>query len=397
MRLKTKLIVLFLVISVIPMVFVGSLDSSVASAVGVLVGLIVIVMAVSTAKSIAAPLQQLTGAAEDISKGRLDTKIDPILLSSQDEIGQLASSFNDMAHNLQTSYEALQLEIAEQLRVLNESLEQRVAERTRELSNSNLELQAEITERKRAEVELARSNAELEQFAYVASHDLQEPLRAIVGFTSLLTRRYQAQLGGDAERYMEHIVNAASRMQQLIQDLLQYSRVGRDVQDFKPTECECIVTEEISNLQAAIEESSAVVTHDPLPTLGADTSLLSQLFRNLIGNAIKFHGEEPPRVHISGDQREAELVLSVRDNGIGIEPEYAQRIFNIFQRLHTREEYPGSGIGLSVCKKAVERMGGRIWVESQPGEGSTFYFTVPIAREDERVTGHPPIAISVDL
>jgi PAS domain S-box-containing protein len=255
----------------------------------------------------------------------------------------------------------------------------------------------DITERKRAEeelkqtmAELARSNQELEQFAYIASHDLQEPLRMVASYVQLLARRYQGRLDADADEFITYAVDGATRMQALINDLLAYSRVGTRGKPFEPTDCEAVLDQALANLQMAIQDNDAVVTHDPLPTVMADATQLTQLFQNLIGNAIKFRGEQPPRVHISAHRQSAienrksdEWAFSVRDNGIGIDPEYHERIFLIFQRLHTREEYPGTGIGLAVCKKIVERHGGRIWVESQPGKGSTFYFTIPMIEEGE--------------
>ena len=243
----------------------------------------------------------------------------------------------------------------------------------------------DITERKRAEeklkvtlADLERSNKELEQFAYVASHDLQEPLRMVSSYTQLLARRYQGQLDAEANEFIAYAVDGANRMQGLINDLLAYSRVGTRGKGFEPTDCTAVLDQALANLKAAMEKSGAVVTHDPLPTVMADNLQLVQLFQNLIGNAIKFHVEKPPRIHVSAEQKGNEWVFSVRDNGIGIDPQYAERIFIIFQRLHTREEYPGTGIGLAICKKIVERRGGRIWVESQLGKGSTFYFTIPI-------------------
>ena len=226
--------------------------------------------------------------------------------------------------------------------------------------------------------ELARSNADLEQFAYVASHDLQEPLRSVVGFTSLLSRRYEGKLDENADRFIGRAVAAASRMQVLINDLLSYSRVGRNLEDPEVIDVEALLAHEVDGLHTSIEESGADITYDQLPSIVADSSLMGQVFRNLIGNAIKFRAEEPPKVHVSAENLGNEWKFAVRDNGIGIDPQFAQRIFTIFQRLHTREDYPGTGIGLSICKKAVERLGGRIWVESQLGMGSTFYFTIPM-------------------
>jgi PAS domain S-box-containing protein len=243
----------------------------------------------------------------------------------------------------------------------------------------------DITARKRAEeklkltvADLARSNRDLEQFAYVASHDLQEPLRMVSSYTQLLARRYEGKLDVTANKYIAYAVDGANRMQRLIEDLLAYSRVGARATGFAPADCAAVLEQALANLKAAIEANGASITHDPLPTVVHDRLLLVQLFQNLIGNAIKFHVEAPPRIHVSAEQKGDEWVFAVRDNGIGIDPQYAERIFTIFQRLHTNEEYAGTGIGLAICKKIVERRGGRIWVESQPGTGSTFYFTVPV-------------------
>jgi signal transduction histidine kinase len=231
--------------------------------------------------------------------------------------------------------------------------------------------------------ELERSNKDLEQFAYVASHDLQEPLRMIASYTQLLQRRYGSKLDADAHEFITFAVEGAARMQSLINDLLAYSRVGTRPKDFAAVDCNEVLKRALKNLEIAIEESTAKVTAAPLPTVMGDLTQLTQLFQNLIGNAIKFRGDKPAVVHISaelaGQPPAQEWHFAVRDEGIGIDPQYFERIFVIFQRLHSREEYCGTGIGLAVCKKIVERHGGRIWVESQPGRGSTFHFTVPKA------------------
>jgi signal transduction histidine kinase len=227
-------------------------------------------------------------------------------------------------------------------------------------------------------LELTRSNAELQQFAYVASHDLQEPLRMVSSYVQLLARRYKGKLDADADDFIGYAADGVERMKNLINDLLVYSRVSTHGRDFKSTDCEAVLEATLANLQVAIEESGTVVTHHPLPTVMADDLQLIQLFQNLIANAIKFHSEDPPRVHISVEEEGEKWVFSVQDNGIGIDPEHADRIFEIFQHLHSREDYPGTGVGLAICKKIVERHGGRIWVDSEPGNGSTFRFTMPV-------------------
>jgi signal transduction histidine kinase len=233
--------------------------------------------------------------------------------------------------------------------------------------------------------ELIRSNADLQQFAYVASHDLQEPLRMVASYTQLLAKRYKGKLDADADEFIGYAVNGATRMQRLINDLLAYSRVTSQGKAFEEVDCNLILDDVLSTLRLAIEENHAVVTHDTLPDVTADSGQLGQIFQNLVSNAIKFHGTEPPRVHVSAVRRGKEWVFSVRDNGIGVDPQFADRIFVIFQRLHDREEYPGTGIGLALCKKIVERHGGHIWVESQSGRGATFYFTIPIEQKRDRM------------
>ena len=242
----------------------------------------------------------------------------------------------------------------------------------------------DITERKSAEAalraaheELQRSNSELEQFAYVASHDLQEPLRMVSSYTQLIQRRYADKLDADAKEFMHYVVDGAARMKQLIEDLLAYSRVGTKGKEFRAIELEAALKRALTNLRAAVEESGAAVTWDPLPSVSADDSQLAQLFQNLIGNALKFRGAGVPRVHVAASEKDGEWEITVADNGIGIEPQYFERIFMVFQRLHTKGDYPGTGIGLAICKKVVERHGGRIWVDSALGEGSRFHFTLP--------------------
>ena len=229
--------------------------------------------------------------------------------------------------------------------------------------------------------ELTRSNEELEKFAYVASHDLQEPLRMVSSFARLLENRYKGKLDQDADDFINFAVDGANRMQTLITDLLAYSRVGRWGNEFKEISSEAVLERALLNLQTVVEQSGAVVTRDPLPVVMCDDSQLVQLFQNLIGNAVKFCKDRTPRIHVSSERRGNEWVFSVSDNSIGIAPEYFERIFLIFQRLHDRQEYPGTGIGLAICRKVAERHGGRIWVESELGSGSTFNFTIPMKRE----------------
>jgi signal transduction histidine kinase len=231
--------------------------------------------------------------------------------------------------------------------------------------------------RQRTLADLERSNKDLEQFAYVASHDLQEPLRTVSSYTQLLAQRYEGQLDQDARDYIGYAVDGANRMQQLIQDLLAYSRITTRGSLFVPVDLNEALGEAIANLRASIHESDAIVANGDLPTINADHRQFVQVFQNLIGNGIKFRKrDEPPRVHITADRAGREWIISVKDNGIGIDPQYFNRLFIVFQRLHGKQEYSGSGIGLALCKRIVERHGGRIWVESALGEGATFRFTI---------------------
>jgi len=242
----------------------------------------------------------------------------------------------------------------------------------------------DISERKAVEralqlhaKELERSNADLQQFAYVASHDLQEPLRMITSFTQLLAKRYKGKFDADADEFIAYIADGADRMRGMIDDLLAYARLDSQKAEFAPTDCEAILADAVANLGRAIEENGATVTHDPLPTVMADSDQLSRLFQNLLSNAIKFRAADPPAVHVSARRNGNEWHFSVRDNGIGIDPEHFERIFLVFQRLHGKSEYSGTGIGLAICRKIVVGHGGRIWTESQAGMGSTFCFTMP--------------------
>ena len=229
--------------------------------------------------------------------------------------------------------------------------------------------------------ELARSNAELEQFAYAASHDLQEPLRMVASYVELLDERYKDQLDGNAREFIAYAVDGATRMKQMIGDLLAYSRVGKNGEEVVAVACEAALGQACADLRTSIAEAAAEISHGPLPTVLGDFGQFARLFQNLLGNAVKFRGEDPPRIHVSAEQNAQEWVFSVRDNGIGLDPQFADRIFMVFQRLHGHEDYPGTGIGLAIARKIVEQRGGRIWVESEPGQGATFHFTVPV---------HPP-------
>ena len=297
------------------------------------------------------PLKQLTAATEEFGRGNMEARSPYV---STNEIGILSGSFNKMAQYLQTTL------------VSRDELAEEVIERT--MAEENL---------KNIVGELTRSNEELQHFAHVASHDLQEPLRMVASYVQLLERRYKDNLGSDANDFITFAVDGTKRMQNLINDLLAYSRVGSQAKPFRVANMDDIITAATTGLSVVIAESAAEVTHDRLPTVVVDEGQMVQVFQNLFSNAIKFHGKEPPRVHISAQQKKDKWIFSVKDNGIGIEPQYWDRIFLIFQRLHG-QEIPGTGAGLSIVKKIVERHGGRVWVESEPGKGSTFYFSLPM-------------------
>jgi light-regulated signal transduction histidine kinase (bacteriophytochrome) len=304
------------------------------------------------------------------------------------------------AAELELAKKLLEQDLAESssgIMALTLELESKVVE----LEHSNEKIQSEIDERKRAEgelrnhrdhleelvtqrtaelerraLELERSNRDLEQFAYVASHDLQEPLRMVASYTQLLEKRYRDHLDQDAKEFIMYAVDGANRMQSLINDLLSYSRVTTRGKEPELTDSHSALGQAIANLRALIDENQAVITNGDLPEVVADQTQLIQVFQNLISNAIRFRAEENPRIHVSAEHKDGECIFSVKDNGIGIELQYKERIFVIFQRLHGKTEYPGTGIGLPLCKRIVERHGGRIWFDSERGKGSTFYFTM---------------------
>lgn len=233
-------------------------------------------------------------------------------------------------------------------------------------------------------IELRRSNKELEDFAFVASHDLKEPLRTISSYVTLLADEYKDKLDDEASEFIGYAVDGAERMKKLIEDLLAYSRIATKGRPFEPTNCEDTLALAVEDLDAAISESKAVITHDPLPTVMADGRQLTQLFVNLLSNALKFRTAGPCRIHISSKKKGGQWLFSVSDNGIGINPEYAKQIFAIFRRLHPRDEYPGTGIGLALCQRIVNRHQGDIRVESELGKGATFYFTMPAKGGEEK-------------
>jgi signal transduction histidine kinase len=245
-------------------------------------------------------------------------------------------------------------------------------------------VESRTSELRHTAAELVRSNRDLEQFASAVSHDLKEPLRAVAGYAALLQRKYGGLFDDKSDAYLAGTVDGAERMQRLIDDLLSYARVGSRGGEFKPADAEAALTAAVANLRVGIEEAGAVITHDPLPTVRSDPSQLVQLLQNLIANAVKFRGAESPRIHVGAEREAGQWRFRVHDNGIGVEQQFRERIFEIFQRLHPRSAYPGTGIGLAICKRIVERHGGRIWVESTPGRGSTFFFTIPDAGEESK-------------
>lgn len=314
----------------------------------IFIALVVMVIMVNSAvvnRILMRRIEVLREQTEIIGRGNLEHRM---AIRGDDELWDLARASNEMVGKLQASHTSVE------------------------------NLQKEIAERKRVEEELARSNADLEQYAYIASHDLQEPLRMITSYIQLIERRHKERFDADDQLSMQYVVEGATRMQKLINDLLAYSRVGRTAPDLKPTSVRAVIDETVGNLKMMIEETGATITYDDLPVIMADGIKLTELFQNLLSNAITFHSDSTPQVHIGAELTDEGWRFSVRDNGIGIDMRHADRVFLMFQRLQKREDYPGTGIGLAIAKKIVELHGGRIWVESRPGEGTTFYFTLPI-------------------
>lgn len=312
------------------------------------------IFAIILGNTITRPLRSLLFGAKRLSQDRLDV---PVPVTTNNEVGLVARAFNVAMERLARQRKALETEIAERRRA-EEALKQ-------------------------ANASLARSNQDLEQFAYAASHDLQEPLRTIKNFTSLLGRRYKNKMGGDADEFIGYIVDGADRMETLIRDLLTYSRAGRSSRAQALVDCSHALKLALSNLRSAVDSSGAAITSSELPQVMANDTEMVQLFQNLVGNAIKYRSERPAEIHISASKREGQWVFEVRDNGMGVPAHEQDRIFRVFQRLHGRE-MPGSGIGLATCAKIVERHGGHIWVESEVGVGSSFKFTLPeVAWEPE--------------
>jgi light-regulated signal transduction histidine kinase (bacteriophytochrome) len=230
---------------------------------------------------------------------------------------------------------------------------------------------------------LEQSNMELQQFAYIASHDLQTPLRSIAAFAQFLQKDYQGQLDEQADDYINRMVGSVKSMQTMIGDLLAYSRIESQTVSFHPVDLNQVCDDAVGMLRPLIEDTAGEVTHDDLPTIAGERSQLAQLLQNLISNGIKYHGDQPPRVHVSAQWQDGVWTIAVRDEGIGIDAKYHEKIFEIFRRLHTEQEYSGTGIGLAVCRRIVHRHGGQMWLESQPGEGCTFYFSVPVSPQKE--------------
>ncbi len=315
------------------------------------------------------PLEELTDAAGSIAGGNLNRTVD---IGGSSELLSLSESIERMTDSIREKITALEGEIRERIKA------------ERELKDYRDRLEDIVRERT---ADLERSNKELEQFAYMASHDLKEPLRTVGSFVQILERKYKGKLDDEADKYISYAVDGVFRMQRLINDLLDYSRISTRAGDFGPVDCGKAVECALQDLTKAIEETSAQVSYDELPDVWGDQSQLCDLFQNLTANAIKFCDEAIPKINISAEKENEMWIFAVSDNGIGIEPEHADRIFSLFERLHKDKYQSGTGIGLAVCKRIVDRHGGEIWVESEPGRGSTFYFTIPGTEKGDQPAG----------
>lgn len=331
----------------------------VAIIVSLFILLVGMILSYLVASKISRPIETLTSAADAIAHGDLTPGVG---IGGSSELRSLSNSLDLMSGAIDSTVTALQGEVTahqraeEELARHRDHLEEIVAARTEELR---------------------RSNQDLEQFAYTASHDLQEPLRMVRSYLQLLEEDYKEALDERGETFIGFASDGAQRMQQLIHDLLTYARVTSQGQTLRRIELQAALDDACANLELALREAGGQVTHDTLPALVGDPGQLVQVFQNLLGNALKFRSEAPPRIHVAAEARRGEWCVSVRDNGIGVDAKHRETIFTIFQRLHTRAEYEGTGIGLALCKRIIERHGGRIWMESEPGRGSTFFFTIP--------------------
>jgi signal transduction histidine kinase len=358
----------------------SALEDAASSVNGVLIGIavafavVVALLAIGLRIAAIRPVSRLAEEVRVVSKGDFDH---PVAKSGPRELRELGADVNVMRERILSELSAVRVAHAEldsQTRDLERSNAQ-LDTRTKDLERSNEQLDTRTKD-------LERSNAELEQFAYVASHDLQEPLRKVASFCQLLERRYKGQLDERADQYIAFAVDGAKRMQILINDLLAFSRVGRIVREAVAVSCDAVLDQALANLGDVVERTGATVTSEGLPTVSAEVPLLTGVFQNLVGNALKFRGDDPPEVRVSARRDGDFWEFSVADNGIGIDPEYAERIFVIFQRLHNKADYPGTGIGLAMCRKIVEYHGGTIWLDTTVESGSRFCFTLPVIDAD---------------
>ena len=356
-----------------------TLRGQVTFGLDLLTALLVLGLLVTLSRSLLRSLDALGRGARALAAGAPGARV---ALAGRDELDALAATFNDMAGQLEQRQAQLE-DLNRDLADLNRDLERRVAARTTELTTV-------LAQRQETIEALNRSNEELRQFAYVASHDLQEPLRMVASYTDLLRRRHGTSFDAEGQRYLDYLAEGAQRMQALILDLLSYSRIANQGLTQVLTPLDQPLDAALADLAPRLAETGAVIDRGPLPTLAADPGQLHRLFLNLLGNALKFRGPATPRIGIAAVRDGTFWRIAVCDNGIGIDPEYREQIFTLFQRLHSRAEYPGTGIGLAVCRRIVERHGGRIWVESSPEAGATFCFTLPDAPPVDPPPGSGP-------